>query len=136
MKLKVLYASIAEPLGYLFRYDESLEAVSMDEDFHSTSTRVVVDLATFPIVRRTAKGCWIETCGARRFVLQTAHKQYAWPTRELALESFVIRKQLYVKYLRKRLDIQQTALDVAEAMQSGDDIRSAIVYPKLILGHC
>lgn len=66
----------------------------------------------FPVVRRTKCGCWVEEYGKKRFVLDQAKKKLAYPTKELARESFVRRKERQIQILNKRLEEVRTLLSV------------------------
>lgn len=59
---------------------------------------------TLPVLKRTKHGCWASEYGAKRFVLDRARKKLAYPSKELAVESFVKRKERLVRILKSRLD--------------------------------
>jgi hypothetical protein len=61
-------------------------------------------LRTLDIVRRTPCGMWIrEKLGHKRFVLQTARKQYAHLTKELALEAYLARSNRLIGIYQARI---------------------------------
>lgn len=63
------------------------------------------------VLRHTPKGVWVEGRGNRpRFVLRDAHKRYACPTREDALESFRARKRRQAGILRAQAKNAEQAL--------------------------
>lgn len=73
-----------------------------------------VDLHTYPVVKHTPKGTWIEHCFGRKFVLRGARRKYAHPTKEEALESFRARKRSQIRILRNKLERAERALRIAD----------------------
>ncbi len=67
-------------------------------------------LHSFPIVRRTPKGVWLNVWGQEKFVLKDCRKKYAAGTIEEALKSFIARKERQVLILKKQLDSAERAL--------------------------
>lgn len=79
-----------------------------------SGSHLVVELRPFPVLRHTAKGVWLDCgFGRKRFVLGEATKQFAVPTRELALADLVARKERHVAGARARLAQAQEHLDAA-----------------------
>jgi len=77
----------------------------------------------FEVIKETECGVWIRAVlfsDVRRFVLDDARKRYAYPTKKLALESFVCRKKSQIKILKFQLSCSEQALFDARAM-TGDD---------------
>lgn len=91
------------------------------------------EYTTLYLVRETKKGYWIsfnklgeafrmqlETTKEpwRSFgfiwVSKTAKKRYAYPTKEEALNSFIIRSRKYVAHLKRRIAKRELALSMAE----------------------
>lgn len=70
----------------------------------------------FPIKRETAKCVVIDEYGHDRFVLKKARKRYAYPTRELARQSFLIRKRKQRGYLASKHDHVVDVLKKAEEL--------------------
>jgi len=62
---------------------------------------VFVQLAVFPVTKKTAKGAWIESPLGRRFVLDAGRRKYAYPTRELALDSYRLRKEWQIHHCKQ-----------------------------------
>lgn len=112
---------------------------------HFGDGKVGLRLSEFIEVKKTPKGCWI--CPALTFngvttpipcyksnadhwklVLDESRKKYACETKELALESFIRRKQRQIRILKHQLAIAETAL--REAGEAGKEDRSifSIVY--------
>lgn len=80
--------------------------------------RVHLAWYTFTVLRTTAKGVWISTPHmnrlGRKFILNDARKRYAYPTKELALESFIARKARQISILQSQLDRAQDAYEKAK----------------------
>lgn len=58
----------------------------------------------FPIIKRTPRGCWITLgTGKKKFVLGSAKKRYAYPTKREAMEALVYRKSRHIAILRFQL---------------------------------
>jgi hypothetical protein len=56
-------------------------------------------IAAYEIVRKTAKGCWISTgYQTEKFILDGARRRWAYPTKELALDSYRIRKERQIRH--------------------------------------
>lgn len=61
-------------------------------------------LRTFPVVKRTPRGCWIEDDQRRRrWVSDVAVKRYAYPDEERAAKSFMRRAAMRVVHLEREL---------------------------------
>lgn len=74
----------------------------------------------FQILKKTPKGVWIEDwrrVGGKRFVLLSAHKQFACETKEKALESFLARKKRQGAILRGQLEACYEAERIGKALQ-------------------
>ena len=71
----------------------------------------------FPVVKETPKGCWIDVYGKRKFVLNDSTKRYAYPTKELALQSFIARKRRQAGILRAQLKNAEGLLAYASALK-------------------
>ena len=61
-------------------------------------------LRTFPVIRRTAKGAWVDDYGVARFVLDGGHRRHCYPTEDAAWASFKIRKYRQREHLQRALD--------------------------------
>lgn len=64
----------------------------------------------FSVTKITPKGAWIDGLGGKRFILNRSASKYAWPTKELAWESFLKRKESQIKTLRKQLAAAEKSL--------------------------
>lgn len=73
---------------------------------------VSVFVHTFPVLRHTPKGVWLDVHGEERFVRTDATKRFACPTREEARESFLARKKAQIRILRSRLDRATQAWEI------------------------
>jgi hypothetical protein len=73
-----------------------------------------------PVKRETAKCVVVDEYGRERFILKDARKRYAYPTKELALDSYIIRKQRQIQHAAATHDAAKEYLDTAERMQRGE----------------
>jgi hypothetical protein len=67
---------------------------------------ISINLEKFRVKRRTSKGVWIEVGMypvKEKFILYNARVRYAYPTKELAEQSFRIRKEKQYGYIREAL---------------------------------
>jgi hypothetical protein len=78
-----------------------------------TTIEVHLVLEEYPVIRRTPKGVWVDDLVRERFVLLSAVKKFAYPTKEEALESFKARKGRYIRILKNRLERAEAALSLA-----------------------
>lgn len=77
-------------------------------------------LGKYPVVKTTAKGVWIDVWGKHRFVLLDARKRWAYPTKELALNSFLIRRTKQVQLARHlEAKAQDTVYAIGEFTKTG-----------------
>lgn len=77
--------------------------------------RVDLWLRTFPVVRRTPKGVWVKPeYEPKKFILTNAHKRYACPTKDEALESFIKRKEKQLRLLSAQVKNIESALALAK----------------------
>jgi hypothetical protein len=99
-------------LGSLCRYESQAHR---EESW--LPLKVTIFLVHYEIKRVTPKGCWIEDYhGHERFVLDSARKKWAYPTEELARESFIARKEWQIHHLNRQLEHAQAALKHVSAM--------------------
>jgi hypothetical protein len=80
----------------LYRYDAVVTAPLLDE-FENPMGRsgIALYLHRYRVIRHTPKGVWVKTGWgdkAKRYILLTARKRWASPTRQEAWESFIARK--------------------------------------------
>jgi hypothetical protein len=94
-----------------FRYEDEL----------LFGSQMKISLIEFEMVRKTPKGArikrryGIQLSSQERFVLDGPGKRYAYPTKEAALESFLIRKRRQIQHLETDLIRAKAALQAAEA---------------------
>jgi hypothetical protein len=91
--------------GAWYRYDDS----------RWFDSRPSVHLRVFRVARETPKGVWLAEYGFEKFVLNDARKRFAYPTIELARESFLIRKRRQLGYLSSQHDHVAAVLKSAES---------------------
>lgn len=75
------------------------------------------------VVRYTPKCAVLDLWGRKRFVLLDARKRFAYPTRELAMESYIRRKELEIGWMRARHDRAVDNLAAAKAMRDRGFVR-------------
>lgn len=65
-----------------------------------------IGLREIPVKRETPKGVFLDMgrWDKPRFVLNEARKRWAYPTKELAMNSFRIRKKCQLGYLQAKID--------------------------------
>lgn len=85
-------------------------------------------LSSIPVERHTAKCVVLNEYGLRRFVLKDARKRYAYPTKELALESYIIRKKRQIQYAALAHDNAKANLTAAEAIARGEAVPRPSVF--------
>lgn len=97
-----------------YRYDDVSSSSGCVDEYgewvRGTSYTTVV-LTTYAVVKKTPKGAWLVN---GKFVLDGPGKRGAHATKELALESFVARKERQRRILKAQLSRIETALIIAE----------------------
>lgn len=108
---------------YWYRYSYEVDYGGIDYlsfDCSKPTIRLVKEL--WVVQRHTPKGVWIirqdAWCNKERFVLNNARKRWAYPTPELALQSFIARKQKQKTILTSQLSNVIEALALAEVMDT------------------
>ena len=117
--MKLLPLDVVDPLAdkLYYRYASRIESCGyFDADGDWVGSRseikVVVRLEVFREIRKTPKGAWIEVpFHGKKFVLDHGRKRYAWPTQELAWESFVARKQKQIRLLSRQVAAAEAAIE-------------------------
>ncbi len=96
----------------MYRYVDTLYSTGGGDDYSSSSVYVKVVLLTYNIVRLTPKGAWVSGFPGDkpRFVLNSARKRFACPTKEEAMTSFVARKNRQIRILTSQLQYVKEAL--------------------------
>ena len=114
-----------ETLWYRAKADVQISAYHpYDERFYPLSKpRVSIFYESFPVIRRTPKGVWLQLpgyYGDKRFVLRDARKRFACPTKEEALESLHARTKRRVLILGAQLKKAQILDDVLAGRAKAD----------------
>lgn len=85
-----------------------------------------VFLDVFIAIKETPKGYWIKKYGEhkypwtkKRFVLKKSKRRYAYPTKEEAWNSYRIRAQKRIWYLRRQLAVASAALGFVDLEKQG-----------------
>ncbi len=80
-----------------------------------SGSHLQLELRAYVVDSYTPKGVWLRNIfGGRTFVLGTATKQHAVPTRELAIRDLIARKKRHVDECRARLARAEEHLEAAE----------------------
>ncbi len=81
--------------------------------------RLAVELRRFAVIKRTPKGAWLLlNNGDKRFVLTTAHKQFACPSVEEAIISFRARKTRQVRIYEARAAQARESIELVRAYKT------------------
>ena len=95
-----------------YRYEDVQYAPPADEDGERRGQgELHVHLRKYNVLRHTPKGVWIDAHGSGKFVLETAKKRFAWPTKEEAKASFIARKRRQIAIHQARIDRANQALN-------------------------
>lgn len=78
------------------------------------------ELKEFEVLRHTEKGVWIDHWAGEKFILNNARRRFAYPTKELALDSYIQRKQKQIKHAENLLAHAKAMLYQAELIQRGE----------------
>jgi hypothetical protein len=97
-----------------YRYDTVIYSAGVDEygDPLLGQGRIEIRCLEFLVRKHTPKGVWLAHAGWNsqdRFVLGTAHKQWALPTKKAALESFIKRKTREQRLLTSKIQVSMIA---------------------------
>lgn len=108
-----------------FRYSHGVD--QFDDPLPGYDLRV--NLLTFGVVKKTPKGVWIcQTIdtgvfmgihGIKKFILNSARKKYACPTKADAINAFLARKLRQRKIVKKLLEDIEMSISQANIIQSG-----------------
>jgi hypothetical protein len=86
-----------------------------------TGSHLKIEFRSYHVTRYTPKGVWISWgFGHSQFVLGTATKQYAVPTKELALRDLIARKKIHVSSCKARLAQAEEHLTAAQRLLERD----------------
>jgi hypothetical protein len=98
-----------------YRYTDTQYAAPLDENEHPMGLGdVAVSLQEYRVIKETPKGVWVQYGNSlfkeKRFVLRTARKRFAYPTKELAKESFIARKEAQIRINKDQIRRAEQAL--------------------------
>ena len=97
-----------------FRYDDVTYAAPLDEFERPMGRgRVAVELTQYEVESVTKHGVWLRVGYTTRFCKNEAHKRFACPTQEEAMESFIARKQRQLRILTAQANHVREALRLA-----------------------
>lgn len=103
-----------------YRYRTSITS-HYDSGFDKyTLCSPTVELSEFKLMKETPKGYWIGyswDTEPYKWVSKTSRKRFAYPTKEEALKSFIIRTQRSIQIMKERQYTAELALSVAQKMQ-------------------
>lgn len=105
------YVQLSLPLG-----DVPREVwYRFDDPYHPGEE---LEVQEFRVVRRTDKCVVLDVYGLEKLVLKEARRRFAYPTKELALQSYLIRKAKQIGYAvaahDRAKDNRAVALELAE----------------------
>lgn len=89
---------------FMYRYESERRSICIDADsdlYRVSSARLV--LRQFEIISETPKGKWVSDYGIKRWVSNSSRKRYCHETKELAMESYILRKKAYIRHCETRL---------------------------------
>jgi hypothetical protein len=103
-----------------------------DGNFYSdyTDNNYNLELRTYNVIKETKCGVWIKFTkighweDGKKFILEkycgntSTNKRFAWPTKELALISYIARKEKQVNILEYKLNNAKEFLAKAKEMQN------------------
>jgi len=102
------------PLGHYYRYEDYLVSAGCDEVGDPIGPgQVAVRLRQCPIAKYTPKGVRLAN---GRFILASARKRWACPTRDEALISFLARKTSQIRMLSAQIANANRAAQIAQRM--------------------
>lgn len=95
-----------------------------EENARGSDDILAISVIRFRVVKRTPRGRWIaptwdHDARFKKFVLDGVGKRYAYPTREEARASFIIRKRREIQHCAAQLDRAKRYLKLAETGKFG-----------------
>ena len=79
---------------FWFRYNDATSWFDNEPDYQ---------LDRFPVLRKTPRGVWLSNYGEEKFCLNDSRRRFAYPTVELAFDSYQHRKAKQQFYLERDL---------------------------------
>lgn len=80
-----------------------------------------IGLDELRVIRQTPAGVWLDNYGTEKFVLLGEGKRYAYPTKELARESYLIRCRWRLTHLRNQMNRTELGQQSAQARRWPDE---------------
>ena len=101
-----------------YRY---VDWVSVSLDGHTHTVHITCH--EYRVVKHTPKGVWLYTGDlnahmGKRWCRRDAYKQFACPTKEEALDSFIARKERQIRILKRQTRDAEDALQLARSRGS------------------
>lgn len=90
---------------------------SAGDDTFSYFSECKIHYIEVPVTKTTPKGHWVDFHGTRKFILSTARKKWAYPTRHEAIESFIAKKKRQIGILDAQSREAKSLLDMALKMR-------------------
>ena len=94
-----------------YRYEAKSYSVTVDPELERYATRRELECRTFTVIKVTPKGVRLND---DRVVLHHTIKRFAHPTKALALEAYVSRKEKQIDILKRQL--RQAESDMQRAV--------------------
>lgn len=79
-------------------------------------------LEELPVLRHTERCVYLKFFDEEKRVLKNARKRFAYPTKELALDSYIIRKRRQAGWAQATVNHANFMLKQAEAIQRGETL--------------
>lgn len=101
----------------LYRYEDRVYStceIDPGGGEHYGATPVRLECLEFEVVSETKCGFWIIWPFEKKWVSNKSKKRFAYPTKEMALHSFRIRKRRQISIYTNRLHRAQEALALAK----------------------
>jgi hypothetical protein len=100
-----------------YRY-ETVEYASIGWDGEYTRSKIPnpsLELRTFDLIEETPKGYWIGFINCKfKWVSKTSKKRYAYPSKEEALNAYILRTKKRIEILNYQISSCNIGLDLAE----------------------
>lgn len=92
---------------------------NIDEFDNVIGFNYYVYFKVYNVIKTTMKGMWIQSENGfvNRFMLSSARKKFACFTKKEAIESFIIRKNIYIGILKDRIHEAQTFISYANMLE-------------------
>lgn len=103
----------------LYRMYDVVYAPMVDEyGFSAGEGKVALQMHQLCGTRVTLHGAWVNYCCVPKFVKLTGRRSFAYPTVDLAIESFKIRKRRQMMHLSRQLNRARTALALVDGFST------------------